>query len=183
MPLALDLAVGKMPDRARHGVVVGGGVEVDVHESLGHRGAGLWVVAVGLDLGGVDVDVLAAVEVELERDVGGQVELRVEGAGAVARLDGLRGRELVHVASAGAWAVQALLDAVALVLDLGEGQVDFSDDAGDVEAARVSDAAVVLSSKTRADPLETSLVVVVVVASSDWAGQGRGGEAGDGKGN
>jgi hypothetical protein len=132
--LALDLTIGECPDRARHSVLVGNGVQVDILEGLGDGSAGLRVVAVGHDLLGVDVHVVAVGEVELESHGRGEVELRVQGAGAVAGHDG-RGRgELVDVGGAGAGAVEALLDAVALVLDLGEGEVDFGDDASDVEA-------------------------------------------------
>jgi hypothetical protein len=62
------------------------------------------------------------------------------------------GRGCVYVAGAGSGSVHALLDAVALVLDRGEGQVDCRDD-----VARGADAAVVLR-------LEVRLVVVVTTA-------------------
>lgn len=55
----------------------------------------------------------------------------------MAGLDGRGRREFVHIGGARSWAVQALLDAVAFVLHLREGEVDFGDDAGDVEAAGV----------------------------------------------
>jgi hypothetical protein len=169
--LALSLPVGELPDGAGDSIWVGGGVQVGVHEGLRDGRASLRVVAVGHDLSGVDVLVGAVVEVEGEGDVGRQVELRVERAGAVAGLDRGGGRELVDVGGTGGGSVQALLDAVALVLDLREGQVDFGDDAGDIEAARVADAAVVLRVEVWADAPEAAFVVLVVVTGADWAGE------------
>jgi hypothetical protein len=93
-------------------------LRVSIHKSLRDRRARLRIVAVGQDLGGVDVLVVGAVEIELEHDAGRQVELRVEGAGAVAGLDGRGREELVDVAGAGGGSVEALLDAVAFRLDL-----------------------------------------------------------------
>lgn len=52
----------------------------------------------------------------------------------MAGLDAGRGAELVDPRGAGGGAVEAGLDAVAFGLDFGEGQVDFGDDAGYVEA-------------------------------------------------
>jgi len=72
------------------------------------------------------------------------------------------------------------LDAVALVLDLREGQVDFGDDAGDVEAADIADAALVLGVEVGADLLETSVVVADSDGTSGDGGSEDGGQDGDG---
>ena len=118
-------------------LIVGCSVKIDITECLRHRRPQLRVVAQRDDFRGVDVHVERAVEVEVEDDVGGEVELRVESAGAVAGEDGGNGGELVHVGRAGGGAVEALLDAVADALDEGEGEVDFGDDARHVESTRV----------------------------------------------
>jgi hypothetical protein len=89
------------------------------------------------DLLSIDVLVLVAVEVNLDRDSRREIELAVEGAGAVAGFHGGRGAELVDPGSAGGGAVKAGLDAVALVSDMREGEIDFGDDAGDVEASDI----------------------------------------------
>jgi len=133
--LAEGLAVGKLPDGAGESIAIRDGIEVHVLESLWDGRAILRVVAHLDELRGVDVLVVdGIVGVDLNGDLGWEVELAVEGASAVARLDGGRGAELVHPGGAGAGAVKAGLDAVALVLDLWKGQVDFGDDTGDVEA-------------------------------------------------
>ena len=64
-----------------------------------------------------------------------------------------RGRtaELVDVISAGCWSVEASSDAVAFGFDFGVGEVDFTGYAGDVEAASVVDAAVVVGLEVGAD--------------------------------
>jgi hypothetical protein len=114
--------------------VIGHGVEVGILESLGYKAAGLGVVPVGRDLRAVDVLVILAGKIEREGDVRGEIELRVERAGAVAGLHACRSRELVDIRRAGGGAVEALLNAVALVLDHREGEINFSDNACDVEA-------------------------------------------------
>jgi len=179
--LALDLAVGEVPDWSRNSIVIRCGVEVDVHEGLRYGAALLGIVPVREDLRPVDVDVVAVVEVKLKRNVGGQVELGVERAGAMAGLDRVDGRELVDVGGAGAGAVQALLDAVAFVLHLGEGQVDFRHDTGDVKAPGVADAATLHGGQVGADALEATFVVLVIVTSADGTGEGAGGEDGEEK--
>ena len=121
----------------RKRIIIDRSVEIDVHESLRHHGAHLRVVAQPDDLCGVDVHVECAIEVEVENDIGRKVELRVERAGAVAGQDGGGGGELIDIGCAGGGAVEALLDAVADVLDEGEGQVDFGDDAGYVETTGI----------------------------------------------
>lgn len=67
----------------------------------------------------------------------GEVELAVEGAGAVAGLHASGGRELIDPGGTGAGAVEAGLDTVAFIINLWEGQIDFGDDTGDVEALDV----------------------------------------------
>lgn len=87
------------------------------------------------DLGRIDVlVVLSIADIDLDGDVGREVELAVEGASAVARFHAGSSAELVDPGGAGGRAIKAGLDAVALVLDFREGQVDLSDDAGDIEA-------------------------------------------------
>lgn len=129
------MAVGKLPDWAGEGIVVRGRVEIGILEGLRHRRAVLGVIAHLDELGGIDVLVVdIIVGVDLDGHVGREVELAVERARAVAGLHGSRGAELVDPRGAGGGTVQTGLDAVALVLDLREGQVDFGDDASDVEA-------------------------------------------------
>jgi len=133
--LAEDLAVGKLPNRARESITIRGGVDVRILESLYHRGAVLRVVAHLDELGRIDVLVIHSIGgIDLDRDVGREVELAVEGASAVARFHAGGSAEFVDPGGAGGRAIKAGLDAVALVLDFREGQVDLSDDAGDIEA-------------------------------------------------
>lgn len=120
----------------RDGIVIRDG-PVDVLERLRDGRARLRVVVVRHDLFGVDVLVVPIVEIVLHRHISGQVELRVKRAGAVTTLDRRRGRELVHVGGTGVGPVETRLDAVALVLDLREGEVDFGDNAGHVETLGV----------------------------------------------
>jgi len=180
----LNLTVGKVPDGPRYGIIVRNSVEIHVFEGLRHRPASLWVVAIGHDLGTIDVDVEVAGEIVVDCDVGGEVELRVQCASTVAGLDGSRGGKFVDVCSARGRAVQALLDAVAFVLDRGEGQINFRHDAGHVEAPGVSDAAFVHGWQVRADALEASFIVmivvlvVVIIASTKRAGDDAGSEDG-----
>jgi hypothetical protein len=82
-------------------------------------------------------DVYAVLLVHFDGHVGGQVEVGVERAGSVARLDGRGVRELPDVVCAGARVVETRLDTVAHGLNLGEGQVDLGENAGDVEALGV----------------------------------------------
>ena len=95
------------------------------------------VIAQSFDLRSIDVLVLVTVEIDLDGDCRREIELAVESAGAVSGLHGGKGAELVDPSGAGGGAVETGLDAVAFVLDLGEGEVDFGDDAGDVEALDV----------------------------------------------
>ena len=146
-----------------------------------HRTAFLRFVPVSDDLRGVDVGVVRAIKVVLHRDIGRQVELAVERAGAMPARDGGRCRELVHVRGAGTGAAKAGLDAVAGGADLWEGQVDFGHDARDIETPDVADAAVVAGGKVGTDGREA--VLGVVIAEGDWGGDGGDdGEGGDGKG-
>jgi hypothetical protein len=97
----------------------------------------LRVIAISGNLGRIDVLVKAIFEIDLDGDLRREVELAVERASAVPGFH-RRGRaELVDPRSAGRRAVEAGLDAVAFVLDLGEDEVDLGDDAGDVEAVDV----------------------------------------------
>jgi hypothetical protein len=133
--LAENLAVGKLPNRARESITIRGGIEVCILESLWHRGAVLRVVAQLDELGRIDVLVIhSIVGIDLDGDVGREVELAVERASSVARFHAGGSAELVDPGGAGGRAIKTGLDAVALVLDLRKGQVDLGDDAGDIEA-------------------------------------------------
>lgn len=92
------------------------------------------VVVISEKLGGIDILVESAVEIDVDGDIRGKVELRVEGASSLAALDACRGRKLPHVGSTGGRAVQALLDAVAFILDQRESQVDFSHNTSHVKS-------------------------------------------------
>jgi hypothetical protein len=94
----------------------------------------LRVVIIGEKLGCIDILVEGAVEIDFDSDIRRKVELRVEGASAVAALDALGSRKLPYVRSTGGWAVKALLDAVAFILDQRESQVDFSHNTRHVKA-------------------------------------------------
>jgi len=72
------------------------------------------------------------------------------------------------------------LDAVAFVFDLWEGQVDFGDDTGYVEAADVANAALILGLEVGADLGETA---VVIVADGDGASGDGDSEDGSQNGN
>lgn len=133
----MDLPVSQVPDGAGHRIIVRAGIQVGVLKSLRHQSSGLRIVPIGDDFGGIDVLVQAAVGVDLDGDRGWQVELRVERAGAVARLHAGGRRELIHVRGARVGSVEALLDTVALILHDGEGEVNFGDYACDVEALGV----------------------------------------------
>ncbi len=61
----------------RNSLVVNGSVQVDIHKGLNDRRAGLRVISVLHNLGGIDVRVVIAGEVEFEGYVGGEVELGV----------------------------------------------------------------------------------------------------------
>ena len=121
----------------RNRIVIRNSVEIDILESLRNNGAMLRIVAHHDDLGSVDVHVVDIIEIILNGDGRWKVELRVERAGAVTGLNAGWSGELVDVGSAGGWAVQALLDAVAFVLDSGERQVNFGHHAGDVKASGI----------------------------------------------
>ena len=118
-------------------VWVGSRVQVGVLERLGDRSAGLGIVSQLRDLGRVDVLVQGAVQVVVDGDAGREVELRIERAGAVPGLHGRGAGEFVHVGGTGAWAVEALLDAVTGRPHGGKSQIHFGDDAGHVEAGGV----------------------------------------------
>jgi len=184
MCLALDLAVDKLPDWARDGIHVRDGVEVAILERLNNGSTSLRVVA------SVDRSIGAVVDVVGNGDRRWQIELRVQSAGAVAELNGRRGREFVDVVRAGGGAVQALLNAVAFTLDLREGQVDLSDDTCHVEATGVSNAAMVHGSQVRADTPEATLIIVIIaiivivaavtiVANAERASKGTDGKEGN----
>lgn len=148
---ALHHTIGKQPHRPtnpsvhcssffgqqnspRNGFVIRNSIEVDILERLRNRPTRLRII----DQPRNDVHVQLAFQVIVDRYVGGEVERAVERASAVPGPHRCRRAELPDVVRAERGAVQALLDAVALALDFWEGQVDFGDDAGYVEAASVS---------------------------------------------
>ena len=180
--LANHIPASKLPPHlATDRIVVDRGIEIRILKGPRHQAPRLRIVPIGLDLRGVDIRVVRAIQVEFERDLGRQIELTVERACTVAACHRGRGRELVYVRGAGAGPVEAFLNAVTFVLDLGEGQVDFGDDAGDVEALDVADAALVAGCEVAADGGEP--VVRVFVADGDGGGDGGDdGEGGDGDG-
>ena len=161
--LADGLAIGELPDLTGDGIRIRDGVEVDVLERLWHRRASLRVVAHLEELGSVDVLVEGRVDVDVDRNISGQVELAVERAGAVTALDRSWSAELPDVGGAGRGPVETLLNAVALVLDEREGEIDLRNDTGHVEALNVADAALVGDLEIRAD----ALLRVVVITLGD----------------
>jgi len=150
--LAEDPAVGELPNRAGESIIIRGGVDIRILESLYNRGAVLRVVAHLDDLGRIDVLVIHSIgDIDLDGDVGREVELAVEGASAVTRFHAGGSAEFVDPGGAGGRAIKAGLDAVALVLDFREGQVDLSDDTGDIEASDIANAALVGNFEIGAD--------------------------------
>lgn len=119
------------------------------------------IVAVGNDLLGVDVHIVAAFQIELQRHLRGKVEIGVERTRTVTRLHGLRRREFIDVVRTFTRPVQAFLDTVAFIPDLWEGQVDFRHDPRNIKPAGIADAAFVLGIKPWAD--ERKAVVHAVV--------------------
>jgi hypothetical protein len=167
--LADSLAVGELPDSTRERIIILDGVKVGILECLWDKPSILRVISHRRDLLRIDVLVQAIAEVNLNRDIARQVKLRIQGASPVARLDGCWSAELVDPGSAGRGAIETGLDAVAFVLDLREGQVDFGDDASDIEAFDVADAALLGGLEVGADLGEAGVVVA--------DGQGAGGDA------
>lgn len=109
------------------------------------------VVAVLYDFGSVDMHIVLALQIHLKSHLRWKVKIRVKRARAMARLHG-RGRgEFVDVIGTGARPVQAFLDTVAFSSDLGKGQIDLSNDTGDIEPAGVAYAAVILGVEPWAD--------------------------------
>ena len=97
------------------------------------------IVACCDDLWCIYVHVVATGQVELNIYGRREIEVRVEGAGAMTLCDTLGGGEFPHIVCAGLGAFETLLDAIAFVLDFGVGEVDFRYDTCDVEASDVYD--------------------------------------------
>lgn len=170
------MAVSELPDSAGEGIIIFDGVKVGILECLWHQSSILGVVSHRHDLLCIDVLVQAIVEIDLDSDIARQVELRIQGAGPVARLYGGWSAELVDPGSACGGAIETGLDAVAFVLDLRKGQVDFGDDASNVEALDVTDATLLGGLEVGADLGEAGFVV------SDCQGAGgdtKGEDGGD----
>ena len=151
MILALHLAIGKSPHRStnqvskssktrtlahipRNRIIIRCSIQIDILKSLRHHRSLLGIIPHHYNLRRIDIRIVGIIKIILHHHGRGKVELRVEGAGAVARLDAGGRGELVHIGGAGCGAVEAFLDAVAFVFDLREYEVDFGDDASDVEA-------------------------------------------------
>jgi hypothetical protein len=113
----------------------------------------------------------------------------------VTAFDRSRGRELVDVGGTGFGPVETSLDAVALVLDLREGEVDFGDHAGHIETLGVCpEGQLVIGRRSRwpkpsltANAATTfdlevgaDSVVAVIVAKGERASEGTGDEEGAG---
>lgn len=172
---AESLAIGQLPDRARKSIKIRHSVQIHILEGLRHESACLGIIAIGRNRRRIDIYVQVAVEVDLDLDLGREVELAVQGAGAVARLNRGRGRELVDPSSAGGGPVEAVLDAVTCALHGGEGEVYFGDDAGDVEALDIADAAMVGNVEVSAD----AWLHRIVAASLREAGRDTDGQHAD----
>jgi hypothetical protein len=76
-----------LPNLTRNGIVVWDGVQIDVLECLRNWSTSLWVVTHGNQLRGIDVLVEGAIGVDFDGDCRWKVELRVESASAMTRLD------------------------------------------------------------------------------------------------
>lgn len=163
--LAENIPVGQLPDRTGDSVIIGNLVQILIFESLRNQTPLVRVVSVSGDLRRIDVLVIGVVQVKLNGDGSRKVEVGIQRAGPMPGFDALSGGELPDVAGAGRDAIETFLDAVALALHLGEGQVDFCDDARDVEAFRVANAAPILNPQAAADRLQAMSFVFVVVAS------------------
>jgi len=129
----------------------------------------LRVVAISDKLSGIDILVEGAVEIDVDGDVRGKVELRVEGASAVAARDARGGGKLPDIGSTGGRAVQALLDTVALVLNQRKGQVDFGYDTSHVKASDISDTPAIADGEIWADAplclITIEFIVVTIVVA------------------
>ena len=134
MDLADDRAVGENPKRARDSIIIGSGVKINVFKRLRSNTSGLRVVHWVKRL---KVCVIAAVDGEFDRHIGGKVEIRVECACAMSVHDAFGCRELVDIVVASPVSVNACFDAVAFILDLREGEVDFGGDTGNIEASDI----------------------------------------------
>jgi len=175
--LADSHAAGELPDSAGERIIILGGVNVGILECLWDNRSILGVISHGRDLLRIDVLVQAVVEINLNRDIARQVKLRVQGASPVAQLDGGCSAELVDPGSAGCGTIETGLDAVAFVLDLREGQVDFGNDASDVEALDVADAALVSGLEVGADLGEAVVAADCQRAGGDAKGEDGGDES------
>jgi hypothetical protein len=104
-------------------MVIRDGVQIRIFEGLWNRPSSLRIVSETRDLYCVDVLIKGAPEVNIDGDGAGEIKLRVQCAGAVARLYGGGRGELINVAGAGGGSVQACLDAVAGGLNFREREV------------------------------------------------------------
>lgn len=104
-------------------MVVRDRVQIRIFEGLRNRPSNLRVGSETHDLCRVDVLIEPAPEVDVDGDGAGEVELRVQCTGAVARFYGGGSGELVDVVGAGGGSVQARLNAVAGGFNSGECEV------------------------------------------------------------
>jgi len=172
---ALQYTTRKQPHRPRNSFIVRYCVEVDVLERLRNRPTRLRIV----DLSRDDVHVQLAFQVVVDSYIRWQVESAIERASAVPGPHRCFRAELPYIVRADRRAVQAFLDAVALVLDFRVGEVNFGYDAGDIEAASVADATMVLGVELRTDGSLATMHAVMVITSVDR--RRNGGESKDGQ--
>jgi hypothetical protein len=138
---------------------------------LWHRRTSLRIVAKGNKLGSINVLVERAVGVDLDGNVGWEVELRVQCASTMSSKNGGCGAELPDVGGARGRAIQTLLDAVAFTLDQRKSEINLSDNPSHVEASNIAYADLVSDLKSGADRVEA-----VTNIASDWTGKRSGGK-------
>jgi len=124
------------------------------------------IVPVCGDLCCIDILVLRTVQVECNCYCGWEVEVAVQCARPVSRFDRDCCAELPHIVGTGCRPIQAGLDAIALVLDLGERQIYFCYYPGNIEPSGVADASVVFSSQTRTDASKAVVIATMQKAAS-----------------
>jgi len=118
-----------------HSVRIRRRIQVDILECLRDRPPNMGIVTLIGDLVCIDVHILVTVQVDFNSYVRREIEVRVEGAGAMTLFDTVGGGEFPYIVCAGFGAFETLSDAIAFVLHLREGEVDFRHDACDVEAS------------------------------------------------
>lgn len=115
------------------------------------------VIAESSNLLSVNVDVVRACQVKLQRHTSGKIEIGVKRACTMTRSHRLGRGEFPDIVRTGASSVQAFLDTVAFGPNLREGQVNFSHDSCDVEPAGIADTASILGVEASADARKSRL--------------------------